>query len=191
MPAQVGGNIGTPVAAMVETSRAGSMECAGAFQLSARDHLPLSRATSRVCLNVTQNHLDRHHTFANYAAAKARSVRDAARREFRGAERRRCHVRGVTPPDTCARRCGSAARARSRRALWLDGDRIVFDGAAGDATSDIPIRGRHNVENVMAAAAAAHLAGVPLQAIAAAVRTFHAVEHRLEFVREGRRRRFL
>jgi UDP-N-acetylmuramoylalanine--D-glutamate ligase len=51
------------------------------------------------------------------------------------------------------------------------------------ATSDIPIRGRHNVENVMAAAAAARLAEVSLDAIASAVRTFHAVEHRLEFVR--------
>jgi UDP-N-acetylmuramoylalanine--D-glutamate ligase len=50
-------------------------------------------------------------------------------------------------------------------------------------TSEIPIRGRHNVENVMAATAAARLAGASLNAIAAAVRTFQAVEHRLEFVR--------
>ncbi|HLY20591.1 MAG TPA: cyanophycin synthetase [Bryobacteraceae bacterium] len=48
---------------------------------------------------------------------------------------------------------------------------------------EIPIRGRHNIENTMAAAAAANLAGAPLEGIAAAVRTFKAVEHRLEFVR--------
>src|SRR5207247_3514030 len=48
---------------------------------------------------------------------------------------------------------------------------------------EIPIRGRHNVENVLAASIAAARAGVPHAAIAAAVRTFHAVEHRLEFVR--------
>jgi UDP-N-acetylmuramoylalanine--D-glutamate ligase len=48
---------------------------------------------------------------------------------------------------------------------------------------DIPIRGRHNVENTMAAAAACRLAGAGRDQIAAAVRTFHAVEHRLEFVR--------
>ena len=49
--------------------------------------------------------------------------------------------------------------------------------------SDIPIRGRHNVENVLAASIAAARAGVPHPQIAAAVRTFQAVEHRLEFVR--------
>ena len=48
---------------------------------------------------------------------------------------------------------------------------------------EIPIRGRHNVENVLAAAIAAARAGVAREAIAAAVRTFRAVEHRLEFVR--------
>jgi UDP-N-acetylmuramoylalanine--D-glutamate ligase len=49
---------------------------------------------------------------------------------------------------------------------------------------EIPIRGRHNIEDTMAAAAAARLAGAPLASIAAAVRTFKAVEHRLEFVRQ-------
>jgi UDP-N-acetylmuramoylalanine--D-glutamate ligase len=51
------------------------------------------------------------------------------------------------------------------------------------AARDVPIRGRHNIENVLAAALAAHRAGVGHDAIAAAVRTFRAVEHRLEFVR--------
>src|SRR5258708_76425 len=48
---------------------------------------------------------------------------------------------------------------------------------------EIPIRGRHNVENVLAASIAAARAGVSHESIAAAVRTFRAVEHRLEFVR--------
>jgi UDP-N-acetylmuramoylalanine--D-glutamate ligase len=50
-------------------------------------------------------------------------------------------------------------------------------------SGEIPIRGRHNVENVLAAAIAAARAGVSHESIAAAVRTFQAVEHRLEFVR--------
>jgi len=49
---------------------------------------------------------------------------------------------------------------------------------------EIPIRGRHNIENVLAASIAASRAGVDRDAIAAAVRTFRAVEHRLEFVRK-------
>jgi UDP-N-acetylmuramoylalanine--D-glutamate ligase len=49
--------------------------------------------------------------------------------------------------------------------------------------AEIPIRGMHNVENTMAAAAACRIAGASLKQIAAAVLTFRAVEHRLEFVR--------
>src|SRR5207248_4831257 len=49
--------------------------------------------------------------------------------------------------------------------------------------SEVPIRGRHNLENVLAASIASARAGVGHEAIRAAVRTFHAVEHRLEFVR--------
>jgi UDP-N-acetylmuramoylalanine--D-glutamate ligase len=52
---------------------------------------------------------------------------------------------------------------------------------AGD---DLPVRGLHNVENAMAATAAAMIAGAELHAVAAALRTFPGVEHRLEFVRE-------
>jgi UDP-N-acetylmuramoylalanine--D-glutamate ligase len=48
---------------------------------------------------------------------------------------------------------------------------------------EVPIRGRHNLENAMAAAVAAARAGLSHEAIAAAIRTFRAVEHRLEFVR--------
>jgi UDP-N-acetylmuramoylalanine--D-glutamate ligase len=48
---------------------------------------------------------------------------------------------------------------------------------------DIPLRGRHNIENVMAAAAATRLAGATLDQIRSAVMTFQAVEHRIEFVR--------
>ena len=52
--------------------------------------------------------------------------------------------------------------------------------------AELPVRGRHNVENTMAAANAAHLAGVPTSEIGEALMTFEAVEHRLEFVRQVR-----
>jgi UDP-N-acetylmuramoylalanine--D-glutamate ligase len=60
---------------------------------------------------------------------------------------------------------------------------IVLNGDPLLPTGEIPLKGRHNYENVMAAAIAAHLAGASLTAIAAAVRTFPGVEHRLELVR--------
>jgi UDP-N-acetylmuramoylalanine--D-glutamate ligase len=63
--------------------------------------------------------------------------------------------------------------------LWFDGELLM-------AAGEIPIRGHHNIENTMAAAAAARLAGAELEGIARAVRSFRAVEHRLEFVRNVR-----
>jgi UDP-N-acetylmuramoylalanine--D-glutamate ligase len=135
-----------------------------------------------VALNVTQNHLDRHHTFANYAAAKGRLF-----------DTQRAGAFAILNADdpTCVGYASLTAGLplwfSSTRAVtpgvWLDDGRIWFDGELLMDARDIPIRGRHNIEDTMAAAAAARLAGAPLASIAAAIRTFHAVEHRLEFVR--------
>jgi UDP-N-acetylmuramoylalanine--D-glutamate ligase len=62
--------------------------------------------------------------------------------------------------------------------------KLILDGKLLMEAGEIPIRGRHNVENVLAASVAAARAGVDRATIAAAVRTFQAVEHRLEFVRQ-------
>ncbi len=74
VPAQVGGNIGTPVIAMANTSRADQWNILelSSFQL---ETIRTFRAHVGVALNVTQNHLDRHHTFDNYVAAKAHLFR--------------------------------------------------------------------------------------------------------------------
>jgi UDP-N-acetylmuramoylalanine--D-glutamate ligase len=181
VPVQVGGNIGTPVAAMVTTSRPDQWNVLelSSFQL---ETICQFRADIALCLNVTQNHLDRHHTFANYANAKARLFETQAPGSFAV-----LNSDDATCVEYAARTCASVVWFSGSRpvtpGLWLDGGRILFDGRPVMETGNIPIRGRHNVENVMAATAAAHLAGVPLEAIAAGVRTFRAVEHRLEFVR--------
>ena len=71
VPVQVGGNIGRPVTAMVESSRADGWNVLelSSFQLETISEF---RAHIALALNVTGNHLDRHHTFENYAAAKGR-----------------------------------------------------------------------------------------------------------------------
>lgn len=181
IPAQVGGNIGTPVAAMIESSRPDQWNVLelSSFQL---ETIAEFHADIAVALNVTQNHLDRHHTFANYAAAKGRLFRS----QHKGASA----ILNADDP-TCVSYAslyaGSPLWFSSTRAVtpgvWLAGNRIWFDGEHLMDAGEIPIRGRHNIENTMAAAAAARLAGASLASIAAAVRTFKAVEHRLEFVR--------
>ena len=179
--AQVGGNIGTPVTAMIESSRPDQWNVLelSSFQL---ETIAAFHADIAVALNVTQNHLDRHHTFANYAAAKGRLF-----------ETQRPGAFAVLNADdaTCvgyaSLTAGSPLWFSSTHpvtpGIWLADDKIWFDGELLMEAREIPIRGRHNIEDTMAAAAAARLAGAPLASIAAAVRTFQAVEHRLEFVR--------
>jgi UDP-N-acetylmuramoylalanine--D-glutamate ligase len=181
VPAQVGGNIGTPVSAMVETSRADQWNVLelSSFQL---ETIRRFRARVGVALNVTQNHLDRHHTFEAYAAAKARLFETQHADDFA--------VLNADDPTVVAFASRGPASARWFSMLQpfpegasLRGEELLLDGRPLMDIHEIPIRGRHNVQNVMAASIAASLAGAKDEDIARAVRTFRAVEHRLEFVR--------
>jgi UDP-N-acetylmuramoylalanine--D-glutamate ligase len=180
VPVQVGGNIGKAVCAMVESSRDDGWNVLelSSFQL---ETIAEFRAHIGLALNVTQNHLDRHHTFENYAAAKGRLFETQRAGDFA--------VLNAEDPV-----CVSYAERTSAKPEWfssrrkvagahLCADKLVLDGKLLMTAGEIPIRGRHNIENVLAASLAAARAGVGHEAIAAAVRTFRAVEHRLEFVR--------
>jgi UDP-N-acetylmuramoylalanine--D-glutamate ligase len=181
VPVQVGGNIGTAVTAMVESSREDQWNVIelSSFQLETIDHF---RADIAVCLNVTPDHLDRHHTFEIYTAAKRRIVETQRAGDYAVLNANDPVCAGFAS-HTAARPVWFSSRSPAANGVSLCEGVLVYDGREILPASDIPIRGMHNVENTMAAAAAAHLAGVPLERIAAAVRTFRAVEHRLEFVR--------
>ena len=181
IPVQVGGNIGTAVTAMVDSSKPEQWNVLelSSFQL---ETICRFRAQIVVALNVTPDHLDRHHTFENYAAAKGRL--------FETQQETDSAVLNADDP-VCA---GYAKLTKGKPVwfsstrpvspgVWLQDGEICFDGMKIMEASEIPIRGLHNVENTMGAAAASRLAGASLPQIAAAVRTFRAVEHRLEFVR--------
>jgi len=186
LPTQVGGNIGVPVIALVEASRddGWSVLEVSSFQLETTD---IFHPQIAVILNITPDHLDRHGTFENYAAAKERIF---ARQTAEDA------VVLNADDDVTAR---AAARAPSR-IFWFSRKRVVRQGAfvhEGVITyraseqgasepvlkvEEIPLKGAHNVENVLAAVCAARLAGVDAKTIRQAVMAFKAVEHRLEFV---------
>jgi UDP-N-acetylmuramoylalanine--D-glutamate ligase len=181
VPVQVGGNIGTAVCAMVETSREDGWNVLelSSFQL---ETIAEFRADIGLALNVTQNHLDRHHTFENYAAAKGRlfETQDARGFAVLNAEDPVCVSYAEKTAATVE---WFSSRRKVTPGAHLCADKLVLDGKLLMTAGDIPIRGRHNIENVLAASIAAARAGVSHEAIAAAVRSFHAVEHRLEFVR--------
>ena len=179
---QVGGNIGTPVTAMVESSRADGWNVLelSSFQL---ETIVEFRANIGLALNVTQNHLDRHHFFDRYAAAKGRL--------FQTMQAGDIAILNADDPVTASYASETAARVewfsgrhKVESGASLCGEKLILDGKLLMEAGEIPIRGRHNVENVLAASLAEARAGVDRTAIAAAVRTFQAVEHRLEFVRK-------
>jgi len=181
VPVQVGGNIGVPVTAMIESSRDDGWNVLelSSFQL---ETITLFRAHIALALNVTQNHLDRHHTFEAYAAAKRRLFETQRPGDFA--------VLNAEDP-VCVSYAGHtvaavqwfSGRRKVEPGAHLCADKLVLEGKLLMTAGEIPIRGRHNVENVLAASIAASRAGVAREAIASGVRSFRAVEHRLEFVR--------
>jgi UDP-N-acetylmuramoylalanine--D-glutamate ligase len=181
IPCQVGGNIGTAVTSLVDSSsteRWNVLELSS-FQLESISHF---RARIGACLNVTPDHLDRHHTFDTYADAKARLFETQREDDFAL----------LNYDDAICRKFASRTRGkvvwfsavqRVPAGVWLNEERLYWNGDAFMERSQIKLRGLHNVENVMAGAALAHLAGAPLTGLGAAVASFPGVEHRLEFVR--------
>jgi UDP-N-acetylmuramoylalanine--D-glutamate ligase len=182
VPVQVGGNIGLPVTAMVESSRDDGWNVLelSSFQLETIHEF---RAHIGLALNVTQNHLDRHHTFKNYAAIKGRlfETQQAGDYAVLNADDPVCVAYAERTRATAQ---WFSSRKKVDPGATLCGDKLVLFGRLLMEAGEIPIRGRHNIENVLAAAIAASRAGVSHDAIAAAIRTFRAVEHRLEFVRK-------
>lgn len=185
---QVGGNIGVPVIALVDqsTDDGWSVLEVSSFQLETTEHF---RPQIAAILNITPDHLDRHGSFENYVAAKERIFANQTEDD----------ALILNADDDVAMRC--AAHARSR-VFWFSRKRIVRQGAfVHEAavlfrateqsspefilkTASIPLKGEHNVENVLAAVCAARVAGIPAEAIRTAIEKFRAVEHRLEFVAE-------
>ena len=179
--AQVGGNIGTPVAEMVASSRDDQWNILelSSFQLETSDTLHVRIA---VALNVTPDHLDRHGDIHSYAAAKARIFRNQTPDDYA--------VLNAENETTLGYASLTAAQVRWFHAgapvhpgVWCESGRLVAGGEPFLKVSEIALRGRHNVENILAAACAAQLAGASLTDIAAGVRSFPGVEHRIEFVR--------
>ncbi len=185
-PVFVGGNIGTPLAARALDFPADGLVVAevSSFQL---ETIEAFQPRVAAVLNVTPDHLDRHRTFARYLDAKARVFMNQTEQD--------CAV--LNADDEAARELASRTRARvlwfSRRRV-LDHGVFVRDGVIVarlnghvdeiGPLSEIRLRGAHNVENVLAAAACALWFGMGVETIRRVVGGFRAVAHRIEFVRD-------
>lgn len=185
-PTLVGGNIGVPVVALIDesTDQSWSVLEVSSFQLETTEQFHPNIA---VILNITPDHLDRHGTFENYARAKERIFEVQTERD-----------QVVLNADN-VRAAAAAARSKSNvywfslehpvpQGAWVENGFVVYREVKDAPTekviplSGIPLKGEHNVENVLAAVCAARLAGAPADAIRQAIEKFKAVEHRLEYV---------
>jgi UDP-N-acetylmuramoylalanine--D-glutamate ligase len=154
LPVALAGNVGTPLAALVgEVEGATTVVCeVSSFQ--AEDSEAFAADTA-LLLNVTEDHLDRHGTFEAYREAKLRMFANQTPDQV-----------AVVPP-------GVEVPGEARR---------VEFGALPLPAEEVRLRGAHNLENAMGASAAAIASGVPEEAVAAALRSFPGVPHRLEEV---------
>ena len=185
IPTLVGGNIGVPLLSLVESSTDSSVTVAeiSSFQLESIEKF---RPEIGVLLNLTPDHLDRHASFEEYAATKVRLFENQLERDIA--------VLNADDPEVTRRMPARpqvfwfSRQKQVAQGAYLRDGQIVFrnDGSevALGRRDEIPLRGEHNVENVLAACAAAYLAGATPAAIATGVKTFRGVEHRLEFVAE-------
>jgi UDP-N-acetylmuramoylalanine--D-glutamate ligase len=186
IPTLVGGNIGVPVVALIDqsTDETWSVLEVSSFQLESTERFHPAIA---VILNITPDHLDRHGSFENYALAKERIF--AAQNE---------NDLVILNADN-ARAAQAAARSVAKvlffsvehsvlQGAWVEDGFLVYRGGKNEPIekimplSGVPLKGAHNVENVLAAVCASRLAGATAEQVRSGVESFQAVEHRLEFV---------
>ncbi len=184
----VGGNIGNPLIADAEAMQPGDLAVMelSSFQLEVMTRSPQVAAV----LNVTPNHLDRHGTMEAYAAAKARILDfqtpqgvAVLNRDDPGSWGLADHTRGRLLTF------GERQPPEGQSGTWLDPEGwLTFRGAEGSQSRLLPqgliqLRGRHNLDNCLAAAAIALAAGLPPEAVREGIEGFTGVPHRLELVR--------
>ncbi len=178
----VGGNIGTPLIGFVGGDWEWGVVEVSSFQL---EWIEEFRPRISVLLNLTEDHLDRYPNFRAYCQAKQRifeaqdandiailSRDDRLVWEMRKRIRARVVSFGFSEVD-------DGVFVAAREMIWRDGSR-----EEKFPLSRVKIQGVHNVENMMAAIAAAKSAGVSASAIQKVLEDFPGLEHRLEFVRE-------
>jgi UDP-N-acetylmuramoylalanine--D-glutamate ligase len=180
----VGGNIGTPAISLIDRATAGTIAVleVSSFQLETIESFCPQIA---VVLNITPDHLDRHRTFAAYVDAKARIFENQKPDNF-----------AVLNADDAS--CLELEKRTQSKIFWFSRKkevsqgahvregRILFRDPNGQQeimlVSEIPLKGTHNVENVLAAISVGMLLRVEPALIRETVRNFKAVEHRIEYV---------
>ncbi|MDO5424118.1 MAG: UDP-N-acetylmuramoyl-L-alanine--D-glutamate ligase [Eubacteriales bacterium] len=180
------GNIGTPYTEEVLKMNENSITVAeiSSFQLETIDRF---RPRVSAILNITPDHLNRHHTMEEYIRVKELITKNQTEADTCVLNYEDPVLRAFGQTLSCQVLFFSSMH-KLEKGLWLEGEEIQY----GDGTKTVPvirtselnILGRHNHENVMAAVGMALSYGIPLEEIQYVLKRFVAVEHRIEFVCE-------
>ena len=180
------GNIGTPYTSKALEMKDNTITVAeiSSFQLET-----ISKFAPKVSaiLNITEDHLNRHHTMAEYIRVKELITSNQGPEDvcvLNYEDEVLCEFGKHIVPKTVY---FSSAR-RLEQGIFLEGDQIILRTKTEEIpvvkTGDLKLLGLHNFENVMAAVAMAYCAGVDMDSIRKSVCEFTAVEHRIEYVTE-------
>ncbi|MCU0641538.1 MAG: UDP-N-acetylmuramoyl-L-alanine--D-glutamate ligase [Candidatus Margulisbacteria bacterium] len=159
----VGGNIGTPLAELDDSLLDYVVAEVSSYQLEACDSF---RPSISVILNIQPDHLERHHTMAEYIKQKARIFANQTGDDYLVYNEDDPEVKKMVLGARC--RVLGFAKTRAKEIITLKPE-------------EIKIPGKHNLENALAAAQAAYLCGVDRATVAEVLRTFPGVEHRIEY----------
>ena len=173
-PVDVAGNVGLAVSALAADRRSEATVICEASSFQLEDTVAFAPEVA-LMLNVQPDHLDRHGTFEDYLAAKLKIFARQGPDDI-----------AIGPPQLLAQ-AGGRARRVTFGPHWdvdlaLRDGVITWQGADLMRASDVRIRGEHNLENAMGAAAAALSAGIEPDAVCEGLRSFPGVEHRIEDV---------
>jgi UDP-N-acetylmuramoylalanine--D-glutamate ligase len=186
LPVQVGGNIGTPLVSLVETSREDGWTVVelSSYQLeTVREFRP----TVALVLNLMPDHMDRYETLSDYGAAKHRIFRNQTSADVA--------ILNADDPVVSSWASGLEAHVtlfsterELDEGLFLRGRELVARTWSGERVlvtrDEMQLKGVHNVQNVLAALAAGLACGAGPDSMRETVRRFAPVEHRLERVAE-------
>ena len=180
----VAGNIGTALSGLVDDLGKDDIIVAelSSFQL---ELIHKARINIALFLNLTPDHLDRHRTLENYGAAKARIFLNQTEQDLAVLNWDDSYVRGLAG-STKAKVAYFSRTELLDSGICLDNGTIVIRDRNGSIplikTSELLLRGNHNIENVMAATAAALELGLKPDQIREVLKKFKPVAHRQEIV---------
>jgi UDP-N-acetylmuramoylalanine--D-glutamate ligase len=181
----IGGNIGYGLSEQAEDLPKEDVVVAelSSFQL---EFTQTMKAKAAVILNITPDHLDRHHTMEAYAAAKERIFHNQDKSDYALLNYDDARIKAMEPDMTGTVLWFSTEQEVPAGAFAKDGRLILrTDGSDTEICreDELKLFGRHNIQNCLAAALMAYVAGAPLSVIQRVLRTFGGVEHRIEPVR--------